>query len=65
MAEKGAAEGPAKRTVTAAETNLLRRVQEPNYWKKNAARLRRRNLFTGLAIGAFVVGMCILHCLLM
>uniref|UniRef100_A0A8D3DLF6 Cytochrome c oxidase assembly factor 3 n=1 Tax=Scophthalmus maximus TaxID=52904 RepID=A0A8D3DLF6_SCOMX len=36
---------------------LLRRRQELDYhWKKNAPRLRRRNLLTGLAIGAFVVG---------
>ncbi|KAF0032268.1 hypothetical protein F2P81_014558 [Scophthalmus maximus] len=34
------------------------RVPELDYhWKKNAPRLRRRNLLTGLAIGAFVVGM--------
>ncbi|XP_022603728.1 cytochrome c oxidase assembly factor 3 homolog, mitochondrial-like [Seriola dumerili] len=56
MAEKGA-EGSAKRVLTAAENNLLRRPQELDYWRKNAARLRRRNLLTGLTIGAFVVGM--------
>lgn len=58
MVDKGAEE-PAGRTGPAADAR--RRVQEPDYWKKNAARLRTRNLFTGLAIGAFVVGMCILH----
>uniref|UniRef100_A0A3Q3X7B4 Cytochrome c oxidase assembly factor 3 n=1 Tax=Mola mola TaxID=94237 RepID=A0A3Q3X7B4_MOLML len=56
MAATGA-EGPAKPPPTAAETQLLRRRQELDYWQKNAARLRRRNLLTGLAIGAFVVGM--------
>ena len=60
MAEKGAEE-PAKRALTAAEKQLLRRRQELDNWKKNAARLRNRNLLTGLGIGAFVVGMCILQ----
>lgn len=60
MEEKGAGES-AKPSPTAAEKQLLRRRQELDYWKKNAARLRSRNLLTGLAIGAFVVGMCILH----
>ncbi|XP_051251094.1 cytochrome c oxidase assembly factor 3 homolog, mitochondrial-like [Dicentrarchus labrax] len=56
MAEK-AAEGSAEASPTAAERQLLRRRQELDYWKKNAARLRSRNLLTGLGIGAFVVGM--------
>lgn len=60
MAESGA-EGPAKASLTAAQKQLHRRRQELDYWQKNAARLRRRNLVTGLAIGAFVVGMCILQ----
>lgn len=60
MAEKGA-EGPAKPALTAAQLQLSRRRQELDYWKKNASRLRGRNLLTGLAIGAFVVGMCILR----
>ncbi|XP_054614336.1 cytochrome c oxidase assembly factor 3 homolog, mitochondrial [Dunckerocampus dactyliophorus] len=54
-AEKGA-ESSAK-DMTAAEAQLLRRRQELDYWKKNAARIRSRNLVTGLCIGAFVVGM--------
>lgn len=63
MAETGAgAGGPGKPLPTAAEKQLLRRRrQELDYWKNNAARLGRRNLLTGLTIGAFVVGMCILH----
>ncbi|XP_071774305.1 cytochrome C oxidase assembly factor 3b [Centroberyx gerrardi] len=56
MAEKGA-EGAAEPSLTAAEKQLLRRRQELDYWKRNAARLRSRNRLTGLAIGAFVVGM--------
>ncbi|XP_071378832.1 cytochrome C oxidase assembly factor 3b [Centroberyx affinis] len=56
MAEKGA-EGAAEQSLTAAEKQLPRRRQELDYWKRNAARLRSRNRLTGLAIGAFVVGM--------
>ncbi|XP_007568346.1 cytochrome C oxidase assembly factor 3b [Poecilia latipinna] len=54
-----AEEGPgreAKATRTAAEMQLLRRRQELDYFQKNAARIRSRNLLTGLGIGAFVVG---------
>ncbi|XP_029913708.1 cytochrome C oxidase assembly factor 3b [Myripristis murdjan] len=53
MAEKEAAGG----AQTAAEKQLPRRRQELDYWKQNAERLRRRNRLTGLAIGAFVLGM--------
>ncbi|XP_039680345.1 cytochrome c oxidase assembly factor 3 homolog, mitochondrial [Perca fluviatilis] len=56
MAELGA-EGSAKPLLTAAEKQLLRRRQELDYWKQNASRIRSRNLVTGLAIGAFVVGL--------
>ncbi|XP_042248056.1 cytochrome c oxidase assembly factor 3 homolog, mitochondrial [Thunnus albacares] len=56
MAEKGAETSP-KPTLTAAEKQLMRSRQQLDYWKKNAARVRSRNLMTGLAIGAFVVGM--------
>ncbi|XP_029945892.1 cytochrome C oxidase assembly factor 3b [Salarias fasciatus] len=56
MAEKGAGES-VKQTPSAAEKQLLRRRRELNSWKQDAARLRSRNLLTGLAIGAFVVGM--------
>ncbi|XP_057673646.1 cytochrome c oxidase assembly factor 3 homolog, mitochondrial [Corythoichthys intestinalis] len=55
MAEKVAEK--SKQRLTAAETQLLRRRQELDYWKKYAARIRSRNLVTGLCIGAFVVGM--------
>ncbi|KAK5856833.1 hypothetical protein PBY51_008403 [Eleginops maclovinus] len=56
MAEKGAEES-AKGALSSAEKQLLRRKQDLDYWKRNAARLRRRNVGTGLLIGAFVVGM--------
>ncbi|KAM4531311.1 cytochrome C oxidase assembly factor 3b [Odontesthes bonariensis] len=53
MAEKEAAR-PAQ---AAKEEQLLRRRQDLDFFKKNAERLRKRNLLTGLCIGAFVVGM--------
>ncbi|XP_035036800.2 cytochrome c oxidase assembly factor 3 homolog, mitochondrial [Hippoglossus stenolepis] len=55
MEEKSS--GPGDRTGTAAEKLRLLRQQELELWRKNAPRLRRRNLITGLGIGAFVVGM--------
>ncbi|XP_072225500.1 cytochrome C oxidase assembly factor 3b [Leuresthes tenuis] len=52
------AEKEADRPVqTAREEQLLRRRQDLDFFKKNAERLRRRNLLTGLCIGSFVVGM--------
>ena len=60
MAEKGAEES-AKASPSSGEKQLPRRKQELDYWKRNAARLRTRNLATGLLIGAFAVGMCILQ----
>ncbi|KAM4716614.1 cytochrome C oxidase assembly factor 3b [Anableps anableps] len=55
MAEEGSGRA-AKAPPTAAEMQLQRRQQELEYFKKNAARIRSRNLLTGLGIGAFVVG---------
>ncbi|KAM4534596.1 cytochrome C oxidase assembly factor 3b [Fundulus diaphanus] len=55
MAEEGSC-GATKAAPTAAEVQLQRRRQELEYLKKNAARIRSRNLLTGLGIGAFVVG---------
>lgn len=63
MADSGL-DSAAKPASKAAEQRLLRHRQELHHWQKNAALLRRRNLITGLAIGTFVVGMCILHCAL-
>ena len=56
MAEDGAS-GPARKTPAPPPP----RPPHPDHWERSAARLRGRNLVTGLAIGAFVVGMCILH----
>ncbi|XP_010786166.1 uncharacterized protein isoform X2 [Notothenia coriiceps] len=58
MAEKGAEES-AKASPSSAEKLLPRHKQDLDYWKRNAARLRTRNLGTGLLIGAFVVGMSV------
>ncbi|XP_010745685.2 cytochrome C oxidase assembly factor 3b [Larimichthys crocea] len=55
MAEKGA-QGAGEAPLTAAQKQLLRRRQELQSWQKDAARLRGRNLLTGLTIGAFVIG---------
>lgn len=60
----GEPESFVKPALTAAEKQLLRHRQELHHWQKNAAMLRRRNLLTGLAIGTFVVSMCILHSVL-
>lgn len=60
MAEKsseGVGEVAVKPTLTEAQKQLHRRRQDLDYWKKNSERIRSRNLITGLAIGAFVVGM--------
>ncbi|KAK7940150.1 hypothetical protein WMY93_003476 [Mugilogobius chulae] len=56
MAEHGTPES-AKTTLTAAEKQLLIHRKQLDYWQKNAARIRRRNLLTGLTIGAFVISM--------
>jgi len=57
MADQGPVQGGKAAPLTAAQKQLYRRREELNYWKQNAERIRRRNLWTGLAIGAFVVGM--------
>ena len=55
------AEKDAENAKMHNERLLLNRRNELNYWKKNAERIRGRNRVMGLAIGAFVVGMCILQ----
>ncbi|XP_047213526.1 cytochrome c oxidase assembly factor 3 homolog, mitochondrial-like [Girardinichthys multiradiatus] len=55
MAEEGSGTG-AKASPTAVEMQLHRRRQELEHFRINAARIRSRNLLTGLGIGAFVVG---------
>ncbi|XP_075999059.1 cytochrome C oxidase assembly factor 3b [Genypterus blacodes] len=56
MADQGG-EAVARTDPSAAQRQLHRRRQELDNWQKYAQRLRRRNLLTGLAIGAFVVSM--------
>ncbi|KAJ8284479.1 hypothetical protein COCON_G00033290 [Conger conger] len=46
---------PAKEPLTAQEIHFIRKV-ELEHWKKNVQKLRGRNVVTGLAIGALVMG---------
>lgn len=61
MADKGTEdmEEPAK-PLSQAQRKLIKRQQELQQWRNNSQKLRNRNVITGLAIGAFVLGMCIL-----
>lgn len=58
MAEKDAG---VNKLSSPAERQLVRRRQELADLRRSAARMRSRNLVTGLTIGAFVIGMCILR----
>lgn len=55
------ASSTAPKQLTAAQKQLLKRQQELEYWKRHSKQIRSRNLITGLTIGAFVVGLCILN----
>ncbi|XP_041719222.1 cytochrome c oxidase assembly factor 3 homolog, mitochondrial [Coregonus clupeaformis] len=57
MAAQGVGEVASKEQLTAAQKQLLMKRQDLDYWKKNALKIRSRNRITGLAIGAFVIGM--------
>lgn len=46
--------------LTTSQKQLVKRQLELEHWKKHSKHLRSRNVITGLAIGAFVVGLCIL-----
>ncbi|XP_016102076.1 cytochrome c oxidase assembly factor 3 homolog, mitochondrial [Sinocyclocheilus grahami] len=46
---------PAKEILTREQLQFIRQV-ELAQWKKNAVKLRGRNVATGLAIGAVVLG---------
>ncbi|RXM97014.1 Cytochrome c oxidase assembly factor 3-like, mitochondrial [Acipenser ruthenus] len=50
---------PKKGPLTPEQSAFIRRV-ELEQWKKNAQKLRGRNIFTGLVIGGLVLGICIL-----
>lgn len=61
MADKGTeGVGETAKPLTQAQKNLLKRQQELQQWRNNTQKLRSRNVITGLTIGAFVLGMCIL-----
>nr|XP_046185947.1 cytochrome c oxidase assembly factor 3 homolog, mitochondrial [Oncorhynchus gorbuscha] len=57
MAAEGDGDIASKEQLTAAQKQLLSKRQDLDYWKKNALKIRSRNRITGLAIGAFVIGM--------
>lgn len=60
MADKGTEDVLGEIAKTQAQKNLIKRKLELQQWRNNSQKLRGRNLITGLTIGAFVVGMCIL-----
>ncbi|KAK2916084.1 hypothetical protein QQF64_024507 [Cirrhinus molitorella] len=51
------ASSTAQKPLTPAQKQLLKRQQELDYFKRHSKQIRSRNLITGLAIGAFVVGL--------
>ncbi|XP_055753506.1 cytochrome c oxidase assembly factor 3 homolog, mitochondrial-like [Salvelinus fontinalis] len=57
MAAEEFGEIASKEQLTVAQKQVLRKRQDLDYWKKNALKIRSRNRITGLAIGAFVIGM--------
>lgn len=50
---------PAKESLSKEQMHFIRQV-ELEQWKKKTQKLRARNVVTGLAIGALVMGICIL-----
>lgn len=51
---------PAKEELSKEQLQFMRQV-ELAQWKKKTEKLRGRNVATGLAIGAVVLGICILN----
>lgn len=51
---------PSKEALSPEQQHFIRQV-ELQQWKKKTQALRTRNVVTGLAIGALVLGICILH----
>ncbi|XP_077474756.1 cytochrome C oxidase assembly factor 3b [Stigmatopora argus] len=47
---------PEEEAARSPKQVLKARTQELDNWKKNASRIRSKNLVTGLCIGAFVIG---------
>lgn len=50
---------PTKEGLSREQMHFIRQV-EMEQWKKKTSKLRTRNVVTGLAIGAIVLGICIL-----
>lgn len=50
---------PSKEALSPQQMHFIRQV-ELQQWKKKTQKLRTRNAVTGLAIGALVLGICIL-----
>lgn len=50
---------PTKDGLSQEQINFIRQV-ELQQWQKKTQKLRTRNVVTGLAIGALVMGICIL-----
>ena len=50
---------PTKESLSREQMHFIRQV-ELEQWKKKTSKLRVRNVVTGLAIGALVMGICIL-----
>ena len=50
---------PTKEGLSQEQIHFIRQV-ELEQWKKKTQKLRTRNVVTGLAIGALVLGICIL-----
>ncbi|KAG7266289.1 hypothetical protein CRUP_015196 [Coryphaenoides rupestris] len=62
MADKDAQNSPQDAATQRQRQQEARsRSLQQEYWRTNAERIRGRNRLMGLAIGAFVVGICILH----
>ncbi|XP_035797193.2 cytochrome c oxidase assembly factor 3 homolog, mitochondrial isoform X2 [Amphiprion ocellaris] len=50
---------PTKEGLSKEQLHFIRQV-ELEQWKKKTSKLRTRNVVTGLAFGALVLGICIL-----
>lgn len=50
---------PTKEGLSPEQLHYIRQI-ELEQWKKKTQKLRTRNVVTGLAIGALVLGICIL-----
>lgn len=50
---------PTKEGLSQDQMHFIRQV-ELEQWKRRTSKLRTRNVVTGLAIGALVLGICIL-----